>query len=192
MNLPIYGYGNQVLTKQAERVEKGFPDLDILIANMWRTMSYACGCGLAASQIGKPIQLFVVDSVVLYCSMSHNELDEFFETGDTGIHEVFINAEIISESIRRWEDIEGCLSVPYLSGKVIRPWSVRVRYENEHFELQEKDFSGMTARVILHEYDHTQGILYLNRLKPDFRMMIEDKLKLLLKGKWRAPYKMKF
>lgn len=192
MNLPIYGYGNQVLKKQAQHVEKGFSDLNILIADMWQTMAEACGCGLAASQIGKPIQLFIVDSALLYCNMIQSESDEFFEPGDTGIREVFINAQIISESDRKWEDIEGCLSLPYLSGKVSRSWSITVRYQNEQFELLEKEFSGMTARVILHEYDHTQGMLYINRLKPGLRMLLETRLKLLLKGKAYIPYTMKF
>jgi len=192
MKLAVYGYGNTVLKTEAEKVGKDFPDLHQLIADMWETMEQAQGCGLAAPQIGKSMQLFVADSKVLYDNMDEAERKAIFTEGDTGIREVFINAEIIRLSENKWEETEGCLSLPFLSGKVVRSWSVELQYQNQDFETVRKTFNGMTARVILHEYDHTQGILYIDRVKPFSKKLMEPKLKQVLKGKINTHYKMKF
>jgi len=192
MKLPVYGYGNNVLKMTADKVEQDYPGLDTLITDMWETMENAQGCGLAAPQIGKPLQLFVADSKILFDNMGETERKDVFTEGDTGIREVFINTEIISLSENKWEETEGCLSLPFLSGKVVRSWSVEVQYQNQHFETIQKKFSGMTARVILHEYDHTQGILYIDRVKPLSKKLMESKLKQVLKGNVTTPYKMKF
>lgn len=192
MKLAVYGYGNNVLKMTADKVDTGFQGLDTLIADMWETMEQAQGCGLAAPQIGKSLQLFVADSKILYDNMDETERKAIFTQGDTGIREVFLNTEIISLSDNKWEETEGCLSLPFLSGKVVRSWSVEVQYQNQHFETIRKKFSGMTARVILHEYDHTQAILYIDRVKPLSKKLMEGKLKQVLKGKVATPYKMKF
>ncbi|MGO2358985.1 MAG: peptide deformylase [Mesonia sp.] len=192
MKLAVYGYGNTVLKTKAEKVGKNFPKLGRLIADMWETMENAQGCGLAAPQIGKPLQLFVADSKILFDNMGETERKDVFTEDDTGIREVFINTKIISLSEDKWEETEGCLSLPFLSGKVVRSWSVEVQYENKHFETIQKKFSGMTARVILHEYDHTQGILYIDRVKPLSKKLMESKLRQVLKGNVTTPYKMKF
>ncbi|CAI9686882.1 Peptide deformylase [Elizabethkingia anophelis] len=192
MKLPVYGYGNNVLKMTADKVEQDYPGLDTLIADMWETMENAQGCGLAAPQIGKPLQLFVADSKVLFDNMDETERKDFYTEGDRGIREVFINTELVSLSENKWEETEGCLSLPFLSGKVVRSWSVEVQYQNQHFETIQKKFSGMTARVILHEYDHTQGILYIDRVKPLSKKLMESKLKQVLKGNVTTPYKMKF
>lgn len=192
MKLAVYGYGNTVLKTEAEKVGKDFPKLGRLIADMWETMENAQGCGLAAPQIGKPLQLFVADSKILFDNMGETERKDVFTEDDTGIREVFINTKIISLSEDKWEETEGCLSLPFLSGKVVRSWSVEVQYENKHFETIQKKFSGMTARVILHEYDHTQGILYIDRVKPLSKKLMESKLRQVLKGNVTTPYKMKF
>lgn len=192
MNLPIFAYGNNVLKAQAQDVTPDYPNLKELIDNMWQTMSDARGCGLAAPQVGKSLKLFVADSKILYDSMEDDEREELFVDGDTGIREVFINAEILSLSEDKWEDVEACLSLPYLSGKVERSWSVEMKYQNQNFETITKTFSGMTARVILHEYDHTQGILYIDRVKTLSKKLMENKLKKLLNGKLVPQYKMKF
>ncbi|MGO3241206.1 MAG: peptide deformylase [Sphingobacteriaceae bacterium] len=191
MTLTIYGYGSAVLKKQTLPIDSTYPELDRLIADMWETMGDASGCGLAAPQIGRSISLFVVDSRLVYMGLSDKERESCFSPGDEGIREVFINAQITSYSEEEWEEVEGCLSVPTLSGRVTRPWTIRVRYENQYFEKKEKEFSGMTARIIAHEYDHTQGMLYIERLKPLSKQLIASKLKQLAKNKVQVRYKMK-
>lgn len=191
MTLTIYGYGSAVLKKQTLPIDSTYPELDRLIADMWETMGDASGCGLAAPQIGRSISLFVVDSRLVYMGLSDKERKSCFSPGDEGIREVFINAQITSYSEEEWEELEGCLSVPTLSGRVIRPWTIRVRYENQYFEKIEKEFNGMTARIIAHEYDHTQGKLYIERLKPLGKQLIASKLKQLVKNKVQVRYKMK-
>ena len=192
MKLAVYAYGNTVLKTETEKVEKDFPELNKLISDMWETMEQAEGCGLASSQVGKSIQLFVADSKILYDHMDEAERGQKFSKGDLGIRDVFINTEIISLSEGEWEETEGCLSLPFLSGKVARSWSVKVQYQNSDFETIRKTFKGMTARIILHEYDHTQGVLYIDRVKPLSKRLMTSKLKQLLKGKVNTHYRMKF
>ncbi|MCL7986638.1 peptide deformylase [Sphingobacterium sp. lm-10] len=192
MGLAIYGYGSSVLKKRTLTIDKTYPNLDKLVADMWETMGDASGCGLAAPQIGRSISLFIVDSRLIYLGLSEKQRKLYFSPGDEGIREVFINAQINSYSEEEWEEVEGCLSVPTLSGKVIRPWAIRVTYENQYFEKKEKEFTGMTARIIAHEYDHIQGLLYVNRLKPLGKQLMEAKLHQLANGKVRVAYEMKF
>lgn len=142
MILPIVMYGAPVLRMQCASVQPGYPQLQQLIANMWETMYHAHGCGLAAPQVNVPIRLFIVE-----------------EQG------VFINAAILEYAAELCLEEEGCLSMPGLAELVPRPSWVRVRYMDEHFREQEKVFSGEAARIVQHEYDHTNGILYLDHLK---------------------------
>lgn len=192
MKLPIFAYGNNVLKTKAEAVTSDYPNLNELIANMWETMEKANGCGLAAPQVGKSLRLFVADSIVMYDAMTDKERAELFELNDTGIRRVFINPQIKNLSEEQWEEAEGCLSLPFLSGKVARSWSVELSYQNEQFETITETFSGMTARVILHEYDHLEGILYIDRVKPLAKKLMQSKLQKLLKGNLVPAYAMKF
>ena len=122
MKLPIFAYGNNVLKVKAQAVASDFPNLHELIANMWETMEKANGCGLAAPQVGKSLRLFVADSQLLYEAMDERDKIAYFEKGDTGIRRVFINPQIKNLSEEQWEEVEGCLSLPFLSGKVARSW----------------------------------------------------------------------
>ena len=192
MKLPIFAYGNNVLKVKAQAVASDFPNLHELIANMWETMEKANGCGLAAPQVGKSLRLFVADSQLLYEAMDERDKIAYFEKGDTGIRRVFINPQIKNISEEQWEEAEGCLSLPFLSGKVARSWSVELSYQNEQFETITETFSGMTARVILHEYDHLEGILYIDRVKPLAKKLMQSKLQKLLKGNLFPAYAMKF
>lgn len=175
MILPIIRYGNPVLRRLSASIEQPSEELDRLIENMWETLYYAKGCGLAACQVNQPLNLFLVDSATTFERMDNNERDVFFN-GEPGIRETFINAQIIFRSKETWTDEEGCLSIPGLYQPVKRPWSIRVAYTDRQFVPQTREFSGLTARMIQHEYDHTQGVLYLDHLKPLTKKLLEKKL----------------
>jgi peptide deformylase len=159
---------------------------------MWETMQNANGCGLAASQVGQPIRLFIVDSKSTYENLDEPERQEYFDPSDKGIMETFINAQIIERSERCWEDNEGCLSIPDLSQSVKRPWTITIEYVTPDFKKQTRIFSGTTARMIQHEYDHTDGILYIDHLKPLTKRLMDSKLKRIIKGQIKIKYPMKF
>ena len=192
MKLPILAYGHSILKQKCNDIEKDYPELDKLIADMWETMENANGCGLASPQIGLPIRLFIVDSKTTFENLDEQDQGIYFEKNDSGIKEIFINAKIIERSAELWEDDEGCLSIPELSQKVKRPWTITIAYYNKDFELQRKTFSGTTARMIQHEYDHTEGILYLDYLKPLTKKLLEGKLKKIARGQIKTRYPMKF
>lgn len=185
MIYPIYAYGQPVLKKKAENTVLN-DELKTLITDMYETM-YACrGVGLAAPQIGKSIRLFVIDSSKL------NDDDERKDKSEEGLKEAFINAEMITEKggINSYE--EGCLSIPAIYGNVERESVIKIKYYNEKFELIEKEFHGFTARVIQHEYDHIEGILFVDKLKPIKKQLIKRKLEDIKKGLIPLKYKMKF
>lgn len=182
MLLPIYAYGQPVLKKVAEDITPDYPGLQELIENMWKTMYNAEGVGLAAPQIGKSIRLFVVDTVQM---MKEGKEDE-------GIKKVFINAHKVEEAGEPWTYEEGCLSIPDIRGDVERPAQLKLRYMDENFEEQEIILNGINARVVQHEYDHIDGILFTELLKPIKKRMIKRKLDSIKKGKVGADYKMKF
>ncbi|WP_207511207.1 peptide deformylase [Longitalea luteola] len=192
MQLPILSYGHSVLREKCQDIEAGYPELQKLIDNMWETMYGANGCGLAAPQVNVPVRLFLVDSKTTYDKMEDGEREDYFHPEDTGIVETFINAAIVEESEETWIDEEGCLSIPALSGRVNRPWSITIEYVNRAFEPQKKTFYGVTARMIQHEYDHTEGVLYLDYLKPLTRKLLQGKLEKIAKGQIKAKYPMKF
>jgi peptide deformylase len=192
MNLSILAYGNRILKQKCLQIEKNTSDLQTLIADMWDTMENANGCGLSSSQIGKPLQLFVADSQVAFENFDSEDRILYFEKNDKGIKETFINAKIIHTSEETWEDYEGCLSIPGLSQKVKRPWEITIEYLNQDFIKHTKVFTGLTARIIQHEYDHTQGILYTDRLKPLTKKLMESKLKKIVCGNIAVGYPMKF
>ncbi len=180
--LPIYGYGQSVLKKVASDIPKTYPGLSGLIEAMWNTMENAKGVGLAAPQIGKSIRLFLVDSTLLY------------EEGEEhkGLRKVFINARILSREGEPWAYEEGCLSIPRVTGDVLRPARIRIRYLDENFQPQEETYEGMEARIIQHEYDHIEGRLFTELLKPVKRRMIKRKLDNIRKGRVEVSYPMRF
>lgn len=192
MKLSILAYGHHILKQKCNDVEKDYPELDKLIDDMWETMENANGCGLASPQIGLPIRLFIVDSKSTFDNLGEEDRKFYFPQDDKGIMETFINANIIQRSEKLWEDEEGCLSIPNLFYKVKRNWAITIEYYNRNFEKQIRTFSGTTARMIQHEYDHTEGILYLDYLKPLTKKLLEGKLKKIARGQIKTRYPMKF
>ena len=184
MILPIYAYGQPVLKKVAAPVEPGFEGLEQVIADMWETMYHADGVGLAAPQVGLGIRLFVIDTLQL-------EKEDKKER-EPGFKKVFLNAQLVEESGDSWTYEEGCLSIPRIRGDVERPPVIRLRYQDEQFREYEETFTGINARVIQHEYDHIEGVLFTERLKPLKKRLIQRKLDDIRSGKVSTDYKMRF
>ncbi len=182
MILPIYAYGQPVLKKEAIDVKENSPEFQELVANMWETMYNANGVGLAAPQIGKSIRLFIIDTVQ---TMEEGKEDE-------GLKMVFINAYKIEEGGDAWPYEEGCLSIPDIRADVERLSQIKLSYLDENFKKQEKVFTGINARVIQHEYDHIDGILFTEYLTPLKRRLMKRKLENIKKGNISREYKMKF
>ena len=192
MKRSILAYGHHILKQKCNDIEKDYPELDKLIADMWETMENANGCGLASPQIGLQIRLFIVDSKSTFDNLGEEDRKFYFPQDDKGIMETFINAKIIQRSEELWEDEEGCLSIPNLFYKVKRNWAITIEYYNRNFEKQIRTFSGTTARMIQHEYDHTEGVLYLDYLKPLTKRLMASKLQKILKGQIVPAYPMNF
>jgi len=192
MILPIYAYGQPVLKKVAEPIAPDYPGLKELIENMWETMYEADGVGIAAPQVGLAIRLFVVDT------HPHEDEDEDEKGKEkeplkyVPIKKVFINAQKLEETGDEWTVEEGCLSIPDIRGDVDRPSFVRIRYLDENFVEHEETFEHMNARVIQHEYDHIEGILFTELLKPLKKQLIKRKLEKIKLGQSKADYKLKF
>jgi peptide deformylase len=182
MFLPIVAYGDPVLRKKAVEIEKTYPGLDKLIDDMWETMEKSKGVGLAAPQINKSIRLFVIDSTKMY-----DEEDE-----GKGVREVFINAEMIKETGDEWKYEEGCLSIPNIREDVHRKPTIKIKYLDVNFKQHEKEFDDMNARVIQHEYDHIEGKLFIDHIKPLRRSLLKGKLEKISKGDIDVNYRMKF
>lgn len=183
MKLPIVAYGDPILKKVAQDIEPaGFPDLKQLIADMFETMYAARGVGLAAPQIGKSIRLFVIDATPF--DEDEPDLKNF--------KKVFINAHVIEESGEKWPFNEGCLSIPDIREDVYRCPNLQISYYDENWEHHEESFKGMAARIIQHEYDHTDGKLFTDYLSPLRKRMIQKRLTDISKGIVKAEYKMKF
>ncbi len=190
MILPIVAYGSDVLRKVAQPINKDYEDLSTLLDNMWQTMYKSNGVGLAAPQINKPIRLFIIDSEQIFKNL--DEEDEGKYTDAPGIKETFINATIVSLNGTPWIYNEGCLSIPKIREDVSRHETVTLQYQDENFVQHTKTFSGITARVILHEYDHIEGKLFVDYLSPLKRRLIKGKLENITKGKVNVDYKMVF
>lgn len=184
MILPIFAYGQPVLKKVAAPITPDYPGLTELIANMWETMYHADGVGLAAPQVGLSIRMFVIDSLLIDRDKKPAE--------SAGFKRVFINAEKLEEPGQPWNYEEGCLSIPHIRGDVERPDTIRLRWQDENFETFEETFTGINARVIQHEYDHIEGVLFTERLKPLKRRLIQRKLEDIRVGKVNADYKLRF
>lgn len=182
MILPIVAYGDPVLKKEAEEIEENYPELDKLIENMYETMYNAEGVGLAAPQIGKAIRLFVVDASPF--EEEEPALKDFKKT--------FINPIIIEEEGDPWTFNEGCLSIPGVRGDVDRQPKITIEYQDEDFNLIEEEYTGLAARVIQHEYDHIEGILFTDKINPLKRRLLSSKLNNISTGNVKVPYRMKF
>ena len=157
MVLPIVAYGNPVLRKVGMEISPDYPGLQKLVEDMWETMYNSKGVGLAAPQVNKEIRLFVIDSIQILDNLEEDEKDDY--PGDDGYKGVFINAEVQETDGEEWPYNEGCLSIPKVREDISRPAQVTMRWMDENFIEHEETFSGITARVILHEYDHIEGKL---------------------------------
>jgi len=180
MILPIYAYGQPVLRKKASEIDAQYPDLDALIDNMFETMYDSNGIGLAAPQIGLSIRLFLVDG------------SEIEDINPEGFKEVFINPVIEEEFGTEWEFEEGCLSIPDVRAHVKRKGELTIRYFDRNWNEHTKTFNGMAARIIQHEYDHIEGVLFTDRISPLKRNMLKRRMDGISKGRVNVDYKMKF
>ena len=190
MILPIVAYGHPVLRKVAKEITPDHPGLQQLIENMWETMYASSGVGLAAPQVNKDIRLFVVDTVQIFKNMDEEEKKEYEDI--PGVKAVFINAHILELDGEEWMYNEGCLSIPKIREDIYRRESVTLRFQDENFEMQTQTFTGLTARVILHEYDHIEGKLFIDHISPLKRKLMKGKLNDISKGKVQVDYKMLF
>ncbi len=188
MILPIVAYGSPVLRKVCRDISADHPELNKVIEDMWETMYNSKGVGLAAPQINKDIRVFVTDSLQIIENLEDDEKDNY--PGDAGYKGVFINAHISSLQGEEWAYNEGCLSIPKIREDVYRQQTVTITFVDENFQLQSKTFSGITARVILHEYDHIEGKLFIDYLKPLKRKLLKRKLEDITKGKISVDYRM--
>lgn len=179
MIYPIVAYGNPILKREAEEIAEG-TDMNTLIKDMYATMDFANGVGLAAPQINQGIRLFVIDSSLM--------LDE--DDDEKGIRRVFINPIILDEYGDDFSFEEGCLSIPEVRAEIIRPDKLTIEYYDENWKLHEEEFSGLTARVIQHEYDHLEGILFIDYLKGLKKRLVQSKLIDVSKGKISTDYRM--
>jgi peptide deformylase len=191
MILPITAYGKKVLREKGVQIKTITPELQTLIADMWQTIYAASGMGLAAPQVDRSLQLFIVDTKQVYDKMDQEER-EFFFPDEPGIKETFINSEIIEISEDVWTDAEGCLSLPSIEGEVEREWSIKLRYLDANLEEKVTGFTGLNARVILHEYDHTQGVLFIDRLSALKQRMLKKTLNKIAAGEVDVQYDMDF
>ena len=188
MILPIVAYGHPVLRKECEDITKDYPELSKLIEDMWETMYYTNGVGLAAPQINRPVRIFVVDTEQIVEGFDEEDKKEYPD--EKAVKKTFINAHIVETSGEPWAYNEGCLSIPKVREDIKRPEHVRLRYVDENFTAHVEDFYGITARVILHEYDHIDGKLFIDYLPPLKKRLLKKKLEDISKGKVRVDYRM--
>lgn len=189
MILPIVAYGDPVLKRVAEEIDEDYKDLDKLIHNMFETMENANGVGLAAPQIGQSIRVFIVDARP-FAEDEELKEDEKAELQD--FRKVFINPIIIEEKGNDWGFEEGCLSIPNIREEVFRQSEIEIEYYTEHWELITEKYSGIIARVIQHEYDHIEGILFTDHISSLKKRLLKKKLTNISKGITKVDYRMKF
>lgn len=190
MIFPIIAYGDPVLRKVAVDIRPGDLDLTSFIESMWETMYYSNGVGLAAPQVNHSIRLFTVDTLQIFENMDEEEKKAYPDA--PGLKAVFINAYITSMTGDLWPYNEGCLSIPKIREDVSRHATITMDYVDESFMPHQQTFTGLTARVILHEYDHIEGKLFIDHLSPLKRKLLKGKLNDISKGKVSVDYKMKF
>ena len=179
MVLPIVAYGDPVLRKVGKEIEKDFPKLDELVENMWETMYKASGVGLAAPQIGLPIRMFLVDATPF---AEDDELTEAEQKTLEGFKKVFINAEMKEETGKDWAFNEGCLSIPDIREDVSRKDTITITYMDESFQEHTETYDGILARIIQHEYDHIEGILFTDKLSSLKKRLLKGRLSNISKG----------
>lgn len=184
MILPIVVYGYPVLKQKASNISTDFENLEELIKNMWQTMYHAQGIGLAAPQINQSIRLFIVDTLQL--KDRKNDEPNF-----VGIKKAFINPTILEEEGNEWKYEEGCLSIPGIRENVERKAKLKIQYQDENFNSITEEYDGINARVIQHEYDHIEGILFTDRIKPLTKKLIQSKLNKIMRGDFKADYRTK-
>ena len=184
MILPIVAFGSPVLRKKCVDISADYPELEMLLENMKETMYEAHGVGLAAPQINKGIRLFLIDTTPFF--------DDEEETEEVIVKQAFINARILEETGEAWDFNEGCLSIPDVREDISRKPSITIEYFDENFEKHTDTYDGLTARVIQHEYDHIQGVLFTDKISALRKRMIKGKLMDISKGKVDVSYKMRF
>ena len=185
MILPVIAYGDPVLKKKADEIDENYPNLKELIENMFETMYASNGVGIAAPQIGKSIRLFVIDASAVAEGDDGDPSCEDFKR-------VFINPIIFEESGTEWSCEEGCLSIPKIREDVKRKPNLKIEYYDENWELYEEELEGFAARVVQHEYDHIEGILFTDRINPLRKQLLKGKLRDIQKGNISIDYRMKF
>ena len=190
MILPIVAYGTPILRTTAKEITQDYPNLDKLIADMWETLYASNGVGLAAPQVNKDIRLFVVDSTQIFLNQEDEDKGKYPD--EPGLKKVFINAKIKELNGEEWNYNEGCLSIPKIREDVMRPSTVTIHYMDENFDSHTDTFNGLTARIIQHEYDHIEGKLFIDYLKPFKKKLLKGKLADITKGKIKVDYKMVF
>jgi len=179
MVLPVYVYGSEVLRKRSEEISLDWPDLKQFIADMWDTMNNAEGVGLAAPQLGKPIRLFVVDGATL--GKDRPELKDF--------KRVMINPKILEHSASRCSYNEGCLSLPDIHVDIDRPDWIVIEYFDEELQKKTERLTGFSCRMVQHEFDHLEGILFTDKATPIRKKLLHSKLQSIAKGKGKAAYR---
>jgi peptide deformylase len=190
MILPIIAYGAPVLRTVCKDITPDYPQLNKLIDDMWETMYASSGVGLAAPQVNRDIRLFVIDSTQVFAGMDDAERKKYPDA--PGIKQLFINAHVKELDGKEWAYNEGCLSIPKIREDIYRNEEVTIGYMDEQFQPHIQTFNGITARVILHEYDHIEGKLFIDYLKHFKRRLMKGKLDDITKGKVSVDYKMSF
>jgi peptide deformylase len=189
MILPIIAYGDKVLRKKCIEIDKNYPNLETLLENMRETMTEAFGVGLAAPQINRAIRLFIIDATPFAEDEDLNEDErDYLKT----FSRVFINAKITKEEGDEWAFNEGCLSIPNIREDVFRQDTITIKYLDENFKAQKEVLTGLAARIVQHEYDHIEGVLFTDKLSSLKKRLIKKKLENISKGKVKVDYKMRF
>lgn len=188
MKLPIVAYGSPILRKVAVEITADYEGLSKLIEDMWETMYDSNGVGLAAPQINKSIRIFIMDSEQIFDNQEDDEKGLYPD--EPGVKGIFINAKIVNLSGEKWSYNEGCLSIPKVREDVMRYQSVTINYLDEHFNPHTKTFIGLSARIILHEYDHLEGKLFIDHITALKRTLLKRKLDDISKGKIKMDYRM--
>jgi peptide deformylase len=181
MILPVYVFGSPILRRISVDIDKNYEGLQTFMTDLWETMYKSDGLGLAAPQVGKSIRMFVIDASPL--QEDDASLKDF--------KKIFINARITERSGDEWSFTEGCLSIPNIREEVYRPSKIRIEYFDENWEFHDEYFDGIPARIIQHEYDHLEGLMFVDKISPLRRRLLMGKLTAISKGKVDVNYKIK-
>lgn len=190
MVLPIVAYGSPILRVVCKDIDQDYPDLKKLIDDMWETMYASNGVGIAAPQVNRDIRLFLIDSTQVFAGLEDDEKGKYPD--EPGVKQVFINAHLKELDGDEWMYNEGCLSIPKIREDIAREELITLEYLDENFQSHIKTFNGITARIVQHEYDHIEGKLFIDHMKPLKRKLLKGKLDDISKGKVKVDYKMVF